>query len=75
MSNLVRPGYMGLASIDGSYIRCTSFSVNPSQEATFYDHVIGLKDTVPSNSATKGEDLGITYANTQKRIWEKSSFN
>ncbi len=67
MSNQVRPGYMGLAVVDGTQFRCTSFSVNPNQDVLFYNHVIGLKDTVPSDSATKGEDL--SKINTQRRIW------
>ena len=72
MSNQIRPGYMGLATINGLRIRCTSFTVNPNQDALFYDHVIGLKDTIPADSSTKGENLGPTYANTQKRIWRPS---
>lgn len=63
---------MGLATIDDTKIRCTSFNVNPNQDVLFYNHVIGLKDTIPTDSATKGEDLGSTYANVQRKIWRPS---
>lgn len=72
MSNLVRAGYMGLADLGGTQVRCTSFGVNPNQDVLFYNHVIGLKDTVPTDNATKGENLGATYANIQRRIWRPS---
>lgn len=68
----VKPGYMGLADIGGTKVRCNSFSINPNQDVLFYDHVIGLKDTVPVDNSTKQEDLGLTYANIQKRIWRPS---
>lgn len=70
MSNLVRAGYMGIANLGGTQVRCTSFSVNPNQDVLFYNHVIGLKDTIPSNSATKGENL--SAVNIQRKIWRPS---
>ena len=76
MANSVRAGYMGLAefvSTQGStQVRCTSFGINPSQDVLFYNHVIGLKDTIPSNNASKGENLDLTFANIQRRIWRPS---
>lgn len=68
----VKPGYMGLADIGGTKVRCNSFSINPNQDVLFYDHVIGLKDTVPADNSTKQEDLGLTYANVQRKIWRPS---
>jgi hypothetical protein len=74
MANKVLPGYQGLAFIDDEEIRCTSFSVNPKQESIFYNHVMGLRDTVDYNTSnTKGilPETGKTSkdVNTQRRIW------
>jgi len=71
-TNKVRAGYMGLANIGGTRYRCTSFSVNPKHDVSFYNHVIGLKDTIPRTSAVKGENLETSYANIQRRIWRPS---
>jgi hypothetical protein len=68
----IRSGYMGLADIGGTKVRCNSFGINPNQDVLFYDHVIGLKDTVPTDNSTKREDLGLTYANVQRKIWRPS---
>lgn len=71
MSSLkVLPGYIGILKTGAQSIRCTSFSVNPNQTSTFYNHVIGLNDTVPSDDSTKGEDVGVIQ--TQRRIWRPS---
>ena len=67
---VICPGYVGIAEIDGTKIRCTDFNVNPSQSSSFYDHVIGLNDTVPGTPATKGENIGVIQ--TQKRMWRPS---
>jgi len=73
MSNLVQPGYMGIARLGGNLVRCTSFSVNPNQDVSFYNHVIGLRDTIPTDSSTKGEeDNGLTTVNLQRKIWRPS---
>ena len=64
------PGFMGVAEIDGNTIRCTDFNINPTQDFIFYDHVIGLNDTVPTDSSTKGEAVGVIQ--TQKRIGRPS---
>jgi hypothetical protein len=73
MSNTVRAGYMGLADLGGTKVRCTSFSVNPNQDVLFYNHTIGLRDTVPTNNATKGAiSESSTDVNIQRRIWRPS---
>jgi len=74
----VQPGFIGIATIEGRKIRCTSFDVNPNQTSLFYDHTIGIRDTVPITSATKGEQDPLTphgsnVRNTQKRIWRPST--
>ena len=69
MSSLC-PGYIGVAKVDGQIIRCSDFGVNPNQKYSFYDHVIGLNDTVPSDNSTKNENIGVIQ--TQKRIGRPS---
>jgi hypothetical protein len=67
------PGYKGKLNIDDIDVRCTSFGVNPTQTALFYDHVIGLRDTIPTDDSTKGViDEASTDTNIQKRIWRPS---
>jgi len=66
----VRPGFQGLAVIGSQNIRCSSFGVNPNQETLFYKHVIGLNDTIPTDTATKGEAVGIIQA--QQVMWRPS---
>ena len=73
MSNILRSGFMGEADVGGTKIRCSSFSVNPSQDVLFYNHVIGLRDTVPSDESTKHVLPESSIAvNTQRRIWRPS---
>lgn len=69
----VKAGYIGILSIGNTKIRCSSFSVNPNNDPLFYNHVIGLNDTVPSNYATKGEDVGVIQ--TQRRVWRPSTIS
>lgn len=59
-----------MLEVDGIKIRCTDFNINPSQNFLFYDHVIGLNDTVPTDNSTKGEEVGVIQ--TQKRIGRPS---
>ncbi len=66
MLNILCPGYIGVAQVGAQIIRCSDFSVNPSQTVLFYDHTIGLNDTVPADSKTKGEEIG--FRQIQKRI-------
>ena len=72
MANLC-PGYIGMLEVDSTLIRCTDFNVNPSQDFLFYDHVIGLNDTVPIDNSTKGEEVGAIQ--TQKRIGRPSTIS
>ena len=69
-------GYMGVAKVDNIFIRCSDFGINTSQDVLFYDHTIGLRDTVPSNtvpSTTKDESLSPSnFIQTQRRIWRPS---
>ena len=87
----IYPGFMGLAQItiggtvatDGTIgggtkyqIRCNDISINLEQDTQFYNHTIGLLDTIETSGATKGEisgeiSGGITYANVnaQKILW------
>ena len=68
----VYPGYIGIATVSGQQIRCTSFDVNPNQNFLFYDHVIGLNDTgYIDTDSTKGETPGTRQ--TQKRIGRPST--
>ena len=63
-------GFLGYAEIDATtIIRCSEFSVNPRQEVLFYDHVIGLRDSVPDplNIYEGKDDVGAL--NPQKIIY------
>jgi len=69
---IVNPGYIGIVSIlasNGSLatMRCTDISMSPDQDVKFYDHVIGLNDTIPSDNSTKGESVG--NIQIQKTVW------
>ena len=66
----VYAGYMGLATVDGTNVRCTAFNINPTQTPSFYDHVIGVNDTIPTDSSTKGEEVGVIQ--TQRTLWRPS---
>ena len=57
---------MGLCEVDGLKIRVSNFNVNVKQEVQFYDHAIGLRDSIPSGLDTKG-DVGAL--NIQKHFW------
>lgn len=67
----ITAGFKGLASITdnstSTSIRCTDFSVNLEQDVKFYEHTIGLRDTIPTNGAvTKGEQTDPVTVNNQK---------
>lgn len=62
-------GYMGQASINGTYFRVSSFSVNPTQEPQFYDHTIGLRDNIPSTIDGAKGDVGFDEEKPQKSIY------
>jgi hypothetical protein len=61
----VNAGFRGLAVINGLKIRCTEFGMNPQQSMLFYDHAIGLNDTVPGSPDTKDDAPG--FIQTQKK--------
>ena len=66
MAPRVCPGYKGILNgPDGNQIRCLDFNVIRQQQPLFYDHVIGLRDTIPDDNSTKGEGDDI---NLQKTI-------
>jgi len=57
---------MGICEIDGLKIRVSDFNVNVKQEVSFYDHIIGLRDSVPKGLSTKGDAGNL---NVQKYFW------
>jgi hypothetical protein len=59
-------GYIGLCEIDGLKIRVSSFNLNVRQEVQFYDHIIGLRDSIPTGLKTKKDDGNL---NIQKTFW------
>jgi len=73
----IYPGFIGVAIINNSIgdyppARCTEFSVNVKQEPLFYDHIIGLRDTIPTSIYDiKGDedDYGEGPSNLQKILW------
>lgn len=69
-NTVISPGFTGILDSDGLKVRTTSFSLNTTQDSQFFNHVIGLNDTIPATSATKGEALGTR--NIQRYIWRPS---
>jgi len=75
---IVQPGFIGIlnvynSSVSSTLVRCSSFSVCSNNDPLFYNHVIGLNDTVPGGYETKGEDPGIIQ--TQRRVFRPSTIN
>lgn len=77
-TNPIHPGFMGLATLtpkDTGHsfkIRCTDFGVNLEQDVQFYDHSIGLLDTIETpgtTPVTKGEQTDSIVLNKQKTFW------
>jgi len=66
-----KQGYLGYAVINGLPVRCTDFNVNVSQSPLWYDHTIGLRDSIPSTIHDSKEDVGQNQ--TQKHIWRSST--
>jgi len=76
MANIANPGYLGIAVINSVSFRCTDISLVPSQDVVFYDHTVGLKDTVPAKGAgTKGASNELNYINKQKIVWRGSTIS
>jgi hypothetical protein len=71
MSNNILPGYMGHCVISGTKIRINSASVNPIQDYLFYDHTIGLRDSIPTGIRNPKTDAG--RLNKQKQIYRQST--
>ncbi len=66
----INAGFLGLAEVNGSKLRCNDFSMNPRQDALFYDHIIGLRDNIPSTLfGGKGD---ANQLNKQKVMWRPS---
>jgi len=66
----IKPGFSGIAIVDGQLVRCTNFNINPRQDALFYDHTIGLRDNIPGYLFEGKGDNG--SLNPQKIIWRPS---
>lgn len=66
----IKPGYMGIATIAGSSVRCNDFSMQAIQNPLFYDHVFGLRDSGGGSLYAGKSDTGAL--NTQKRIMRAS---
>ena len=58
MAIIANPGYMGYAQVGSYKIRCTDFNVYLKQDNIFYDHTIGLRDSVPDDILTSKGDNG-----------------
>lgn len=63
----IKAGYLGIASIDGTMVRCQDFSMNPKQEPKFYDHIFGLRDAAQASLFGGKGDIGAL--NPQKILW------
>jgi len=70
MANIINAGFLGLAEVNGTKIRCQDFSMNPRQDALFYDHIVGLRDSIPDSIFAGKGDVG--NLNIQKTIWRPS---
>ncbi len=55
---VVKAGYMGYAEIGGIKVRCSDFNVKLSQDVLFYDHIIGLRDSIPTDILESKGDVG-----------------
>jgi len=53
----IEAGYLGYAVVNGLKVRCTDFNVKMVQNVLFYDHIIGLRDSVPTSIlGSKGDN-------------------
>ena len=68
---IIQTGYLGSATLYDTSIRCTDFSVNVIQTPLFYDHYIGLRDSIPTALFEVKSDIG--NRNPQKIIWRGST--
>jgi hypothetical protein len=65
------PGFMGYAEIGSYKVRCTDFNVQLAQKPVFYDHIIGLRDSIPTDILGSKKDDGMF--NEQKIFWRGST--
>ena len=64
----IKPGFMGYAAIGNQVLLINSFSFNAEQDIQFYDHTVGLRDSVPTTlNSTKGDTSW--YLHPQKSIY------
>lgn len=71
MAPTIYPGFVGSVNVgDLDGVRCTDFSLNVNQEPLFYDHTIGLRDSIPADLRDVKGDTG--EYNQQKLIWRPS---
>lgn len=64
-------GYMGILDLDGSKVRVNSFNVNVEQTPLYYDHSIGLRDSIVSTIYSTKGDTGFK-GTPQKNIYRPS---
>jgi hypothetical protein len=62
----IKAGFLGYAIVDGIIIRCNDFSLNPKQDVLFYDHIVGLRDSIPSSIFSGKGDIG--NLNIQRKV-------
>jgi hypothetical protein len=62
----LKAGFLGLCEIDGLKVRVTDFNVNVRQEVQFYEHIVGLRDSIPSGLFPKRDDGSL---NEQRTFW------
>jgi len=64
---IANPGYMGWVELGTYNIRCTDFNLALRQDNLFYDHIIGLRDSIPSSILDAKGD--VAAFNPQKMFW------
>jgi len=69
INNNIKPGWSGILSLGDNMIRCADFDVNVEQDLEFYDHIIGLRDTITDE--TKSGD-GSPDKKIQRSFWRAS---
>jgi len=63
---------MGIADLGGKTVRVSSFNVNLEQNVLFYDHTIGLRDSIGTTLLTTKGDAIDGGTNPQKSIYRPS---
>jgi hypothetical protein len=67
----IKAGFLGYAIVDGTTIRINDSSLNLHREPLFFDHIVGLRDNIPSGIFGDKGDSG--ELNRQKIIYRKSN--